>query len=361
MRLKIYYCFLVVTFFISTLYYSSAFARGYPKTITDALSRKVTIEKPVERIAFSGTCIGEALIIAGVWDKVAGRGYMTDPDKILYPGIVEIPVFATDIPGPYNVNYEKMLELNIDLLFTVNTTSPGFEEMNNKIKSRVKIVVLDMFLPETVKSNFEILSAIFDQKQGSKAYIDWYEHIVRDISSKTSGLSAEQKKRFFLNWSFGHVKEFSTMSDKFPGMKATNTLVGGINIAADLGSAWGGAIDPEWLMQQEIDAIICQGSLPNIYGAAVDDPAGLITFRKQIMALPAFASSKAVRNNSVYMISPKFMFSPGLPVYLAYLAKWLHPELFPGLNPQVLHQEYLNRFLHGNFDLSKHGVFVYPK
>jgi iron complex transport system substrate-binding protein len=356
------FIFLAILLF-SGGYCASAFAQHYPVTITDAMGRTVTIDRPVKRIALSGSCLDEAFMIIGVWDKVVGRGYDMYPDKKLYPGIENIPIFATDTPGPYNVNYEKLLALDVDLLFTIKIDPTGFEEMNNRIKSRIKVVALDMFLPETVKSNFELLAEVLDAEPEVKEYLDWYDNIVRSITARTSGLPQEKRKRFFLNWSFGQKGSFPTLSDKFPGMSATNHILGGINVAADLkGKGMNGAVvDPEWLMQQQIDIIICQGRLPGAYGAAVEDSTKIASHREAIMALPVFASSEAVRKDNVYMMYPRLMFSPGLPLYLAYLAKWFHPALFPDLDPQSLHQEYLTRFLHSDLNLSRQGVFVYPQ
>ena len=45
----------------------------------------------------------------------------------------------------------------------------------------------------------------------------------------------------------------------------------------------------------------------------------------------------------------------------AYLAKWLHPDLFKDFDPQAIHQEYLTRFMGIDYDLDEHGVFVYPE
>jgi len=61
---------------------------------------------------------------------------------------------------------------------------------------------------------------------------------------------------FFLNWSSGRTEDFTTISDQFPGMVATNDILGGINIAANFSSMWGPTVDPEWLIQQKIDIII---------------------------------------------------------------------------------------------------------
>ena len=45
----------------------------------------------------------------------------------------------------------------------------------------------------------------------------------------------------------------------------------------------------------------------------------------------------------------------------AYMAKWLHPELFKAVDPKAIHQEYLTEFLEVDIDLDKKGVFVYPE
>jgi iron complex transport system substrate-binding protein len=44
----------------------------------------------------------------------------------------------------------------------------------------------------------------------------------------------------------------------------------------------------------------------------------------------------------------------------AYMAKWLNPDLFEDFDPQVLHQEYIDKFLKIDYDLNERGVFVYP-
>jgi len=43
----------------------------------------------------------------------------------------------------------------------------------------------------------------------------------------------------------------------------------------------------------------------------------------------------------------------------AYLARIFHPE-GAEMDPEDLHQEYLQRFLGLDYDLDQHGVFIYP-
>ena len=41
------------------------------------------------------------------------------------------------------------------------------------------------------------------------------------------------------------------------------------------------------------------------------------------------------------------------------MAKWFYPELFEDLNPEEIHQEYIDDFCGIDYDVSEHGVFVY--
>lgn len=60
------------------------------------------------------------------------------------------------------------------------------------------------------------------------------------------------------------------------------------------------------------------------------------------------------------MLLYEFGASPGVPVTIAYMAKWFYPELFEDLDPQAIHQEYLTEIQGLDYDLNEHGVFVNP-
>ena len=73
------------------------------------------------------------------------------------------------------------------------------------------------------------------------------------------------------------------------------------------------------------------------------------------------AEVEAVKNGKVYVICGRFAYGIHYPVIIAYYAKWFHPDLFEDLEPQAIHQEYIDRFCTGlDYDLDEHGVFVYP-
>lgn len=153
-----------------------------------------------------------------------------------------------------------------------------------------------------------------------------------------------------------------TFTNTFEGITKRNQIIGGINVAAKLPSAggWVQSVNPEWLAMQNIDVIICGEPILNGYGSHVTDSAIVARQRQKFMALPHVAVTKAAKEGKVYMISGEFFGTARVTVANAYLAKWLHPELFPNLNPQRVFQEYLRKFLRTEINLTHSGVFVYP-
>jgi iron complex transport system substrate-binding protein len=100
---------------------------------------------------------------------------------------------------------------------------------------------------------------------------------------------------------------------------------------------------------------------PGALGYEVDDDSVAEAARKEIMAMDVFAGGKAVEDGKVYLYEDNLMNTPRFVVGVAYWAKWFHPELFSDLDPQAIHQEYLTDFMRIDYDLSEHGVFVYPE
>ena len=356
---------LIVCLFVSSVFFGGAEnapCKEKEITVTDALNRVVTIKQPVRRFAYTGICLTDALKIIGVWDRIAARELLVK-NSVFYPNIQRIPPSNTTPGNAYSLNFERLVELDIDCLVTVKLPHAGFEEMKEKIEPQLPVIALDLFDHDTTKRNFKILGGIFGKAEKASEYIAWYEGVIQRILHKTSGLSPARKKRYFLKWSRGSVEEFSTMSDDFTGMSTINRVVGGINVAAKL-KAFGGwlqSVDPEWVAEQDIDIFICEDSVPEGFGAGIDDVSILSSYRQKFMKLPFLSGCKAIRNNEVYMISHHLLCTPAFVVGLAYLAKWFHPDLFRNFDPRSVHQEYLTRFMGVDFDLSRHGVFAYPE
>ena len=335
-------------------------------TLVDGADRTVTVNKPVERIAFSYIGTGELIRVVGAWDRVVTADYNAR-DEVLFPGAKELPL----IDGPasiYDLNIEEVFEAHPDIFLTMSVPMPGFEEMVAKLEPEITVVVVgNPNDPEVWTNSVKLLGSVLDNEEEAGEFVDWYEGIEDDIRGKTAGLSEGEKTRIFLKIPGMSPEQFCTFTNEMGFVKRMFEVAGGINIAADLPAPGGWVnVDPEWLLEQNPGVIIASvydPFHPDVFGYEVDDPSAAEALRNEIMGMTAFEGSDAVANGEVYLFENQFLMgSARVLVGIAYWAKWFHPDLFSDLDPQAIHQEYLTRFMRiDDYDLSEHGVFVYPE
>ncbi len=107
---------------------------------------------------------------------------------------------------------------------------------------------------------------------------------------------------------------------------------------------------------------------PDVYIGRTD-PGGYISedesefagYYEEILGLPGFDQIKAVQDNRVHIISGDITMLVEIPIGIAYQAKWYYPELCEDVDPQAIHQDFVDRFCPGlDFDVRTQGVFAYP-
>ena len=330
-------------------------------TLVDSVDRIVTVNKPVERVAISHPSSAEGISLLGAWDRVVGRDIGTT-DEILFPGVSELPI--TSGMG-YEIYYEEVFELDPDIFLSWNAPFPGLEDVVATLEPEIPVVALNFFEPHTMVENTRKLRYVLNTEESGEEFIAWYEGVINDITEKTAGLSEEKKPKVFLKVCGWTPEALSTFTDTMPGIRYQMEIAGGINIAADLpGPGFVPEVDQEWLIEQNPDivtAMIWEVYYPGALGYEVDDDSVAEATREDIMAMDVFAEGKAVEEGKVYLYEDTLPVSPRFVVFIAYMAKWFHPTLFSELDPQAIHQQYLTDFMRIDYDLSEHGVFVYPE
>nr|CBH37597.1 ABC transporter, solute-binding protein [uncultured archaeon] len=331
-------------------------------TLVDSADRIVTVNKPVERIVTEQPATAEGISILGAQDRVVGRGYVVSEE--LFPWLSELPTIA----GPMgDVDYEKVFELDPNIFLTALTPLPGFEDLVAMLEPEgIPVVALNFHEPETMVENIRKLRYVLNTEEKGEVFIAFYEGVVNEITEKTAGLSEEDKPRVFMRTPGWTPEQITTYNDEMPLARFLFEITGAVNIAADLPGpgGWVPEVDLEWLTEQNPDTVVVQ-IWPDLYlgsfGYEVDDTSVAEATREQIMEMDVFADSDAVLNDRVYLYYCDLVPTPRCVVGIAYWAKWFHPELFSDLDPQAIHQEYLTDFLGIDYDLSEHGVFVYPE
>ena len=320
-------------------------------TLVDSADRTVTVKKPIERIVILGhgeydseviRMFGSTDEIVGVTDNIIGRG-------AYFPELSKLPSVGMDYPNP---DYETIISLNPDLV-TVATWKVA--EVDEKLPDNIAVVGLDFYRAEDImKEEVMKLAYILGKKDEARHYIDeFHDEYLDPIKARTEGLSDEEKPKVYYESRWGdscYAYCGESSAQQYIGM------CGGMNIFADIPEI-SIKVDPEEIIMRNPDIII-RVSYYDV-GYEVDDPSQVKAVRDEIMSRPELANVNAVKNGRVYITDVGFQYGPDYPIAMAYFAKWFHPELFEDLDPKVIHQEWLTEFQGLDYDLDKHGVFVY--
>ena len=329
-------------------------------TIVDVLGEAVTVRKPVKRVVVMRSDSAEVLRVLNAKDKIVGVTKQIQDQKVYLPEISKLPVIAESWGDP---DYEAILNLNPDVILTFGGWASGGAERQKEWKEKlpgVMIISLDTRMT-TSTENVKILGYILDREEEAGEFTDWREGYFNTIKARTGTLSDDKKPKVFLWWTPTAFKGVYKTAGNINRLSQMCVIAGGRNIAENLKGHWP-TVDPEWVIEQNPDIILITEYSSYIpCGYDVDDSSGLASLREEVMNRPELAYVTAVKTKSVYIMEAwSLSAGPCSIVALAYQAKWFHPDLFEDLDPKAIHQEYLDRFQGLDYDLDKHGVFVYP-
>ena len=311
-------------------------------TLIDQADRIVTVNKPIKRVyvAYMGNYGDfEAIRVLGIQDKIVGTGMTgTYSNEIYFPELSKLPQVA------YN-DYEGILSLNPDLMTSYGTYAV---EAAEKLPGVTVVCVAVCYRPE-IQKGMTNLGYIYDKEDEAKHYLnDFVDEHLDLIKARTEGLSEEERPKVY-------EESYSKPYKVYP--KGLIEVAGGRDIFADLGGT-SASVDPEAVVERNPDIIIKKMKKTKS-GYAVDDMLKAKAVRDEIVSRPELANVNAVKNGRVYVIYGDFTYGLSYPIAIAYYTKWFHPELFEDLDPQAIHQEWLTEFQRLDYDLGKHGVFVY--
>ena len=313
-------------------------------TFVDATGDAVTINKPVTRIVTLPPSSLDTIRAIGAKDKVVGVS--TYLDEVYFPELSKLPSVGSSWFTP---DYEAIIELEPDIVLTLGSYNPGIE---NKIEPADIVVVRMEFnrvdlLPEEIKKLGYILNIVNEAEE----FANWYEGGIYEIKSQTDKLSENEKPLVYMGY-MGMAGGKDTLWD------AACIMAGGINIAGDTEGYY--EVDSEWVIDQSPDVIVKAVTTSEAsQGYQEDDPAQMEGAREDIINQVGWENINAVKSGRVYVSAWQLHLGTHAIILDSYMAKWIHPDLFKDLDPQAIHQEYLE-FQGLDYDLNEHGVFVYP-
>lgn len=327
-------------------------SENYPRSIIDCTNRSVTIYQPIKRIIAFGGYDAEIISMLGCEDRIVGvPNYLKDQDfrRIFFPALVEKPA-----PGSASSpDLEMILNLSPDVITCWHYYPSKLEE---QLPANITVIGLDLFDPKTFIEETRKLAYILEAEGALDGYIDgFYSKYMDLIRDRTGELSGESRPRVY--WE--RQKPYETFGSPSYITRIIE-LAGGRNIFAsdnfDIS-----VVDAEKVVKANPDVIIrYAGTKGPETGYSVDDPSGARAMRDEIMSRPELADSNAVKNGRVYILFMGLPLGVQGPVGDVYAAKIIQPELFSDIDCNSTLQEFLSDYLNSDFDVSEHGVFVYP-
>ncbi len=336
-------------------------------TFLDIFDCAVTVNKPIERLANLGTFGIEMTRIIDVEDVLLPIvGW--DRSKYYPTFFPEFSKWQSVGYKPDNCDFEKILSLKPDAVQT--NLEAAFALVGGLEQKRVfeeklpgiPIICLNMREPCTLSENVRTYGYILDREDEADEFSDWFEGHLNMLKSRTEELTDDEKPRGCIGF---RIYEFKASGDR---LAQAFLLAGGRNIIDEIAGPdspqYGSVVkvDPEWVIEQNPEYIFISDYSRTLNGYETDDPSEMAALRREIMDRPELANVDAVENGDVYIVSDCVLSGAGNNVIGGiYMAKLLQPDLFEDVDSQLLHQEYVDKFCHIDFDVGEHGVFVYPQ
>ncbi|HOT06964.1 MAG TPA: ABC transporter substrate-binding protein [Methanotrichaceae archaeon] len=321
-------------------------------TLIDTTGREVTIKKPIGKIIVLNENVLEVMrsldldkeSIAAVSSTAASKGKF-------------FPEFKStlNVGTGWKPDVEKIIEMHPDIAFLYATHFvSSCDEVQLLLEDAgITVVRLDCFKPESYLEEAVKLGFILDKEDQAEEFSKFYSRCINDIQDRLKGISNEDRPRVY----------FEGFGDPYKvGGQGTVThqivdLAGGHDVFGDISGYKD--IDKEEVIVRDPEIIIVQGYTRGKYGYDVNDPTWLREMHDEMSKRKEISQVSALGNHRVHVIIKELTGGKHF-IAAAYLAKWFHPDLFRELDPQAIHQEYLTRFQHLDYDLDTQGVFVYP-
>jgi iron complex transport system substrate-binding protein len=331
---------------------------NYPKTITDSANNTVTIYKPIQRVVIA-YWIDAAITLQALKaeDSVVGVTAPIAEEKTLFPKLSKLPVVG-EMPRVESLDFEKILELSPDLVITGGNAST-WDAIQKKVQSLnpdIAVLRFDYCQPANYLDEVNKTGYLFDKKAEAKELIDFIDDHLNQIEEKVNSIPSDKRVNVYCEV----FKDYQTGGTGMYYPHDYIEMAGGINIFGDT-SQGTFTTDPEEVIKRNPDIILnLMGSkYADRIGWEVDNVTAMREKRDEILNRTGFGNISAVKTGRVYALSSNILINAIYPVGVSYLAKWFYPDLFQDLDPNAVHQEYLNKFLGIDYDLSKHGAFVY--
>ena len=319
-------------------------------TLVDGVGRQVNVALPVNNIIPTDYRTTETLLALGTGDMIVGvdRAFHERMDEF---GLLDLP--EVSMHGK-SVDYEMVLTLKPDIVLLSLSQAENAEDIAKNLPNTA-VVVMGLSSQETINSDLATMGLVLGKEKEADELISWMQRYEDLVIERTRDLKSDDMPTFYYEYMSGGDENWwvITPEDSSAGKVAEGS--GGFNIATGLAGK-SIEVDPEWVIVKNPDFMFADlmKGLDSGPGKTEEDMEKLL--EKVLSNRPGFEKVSAVKNNNVYLVDRDIIGGPRWAIGRIYFAKCMHPELFEGVNPEEIHQEYLKKF----HDLEVSGAWAYP-
>jgi iron complex transport system substrate-binding protein len=216
----------ILTGLISILLWGSSLQAAI--TITDAVDRTRTFEKPIQRV-YPTSPISAIYTYTLAPEMLVGWNYQPSKFELshMLPEIQQLPIVGGWFGKKGTANLETLLATKPDVILSVGTLKKADIDFANQLEKQTGIPVLlaDLSLDQC-ETVYEMLGKLFNREEKAKELSDYCNKTFTDMQKLADSLSEEEKIHFY--YAEG-IKGLET--DPASSMHTETFLrVGGINV-----------------------------------------------------------------------------------------------------------------------------------
>ena len=271
-----------------------------PSTVTDALSRTVPLDRPVNRVVTLAPNLTEIVFAAGAGDKLVG---VTTADD--YPPAVDSLARFSALP----IDFEAIAALNPDLVLATDQVNSArdadtFDELGMPLYFFSFTTVDDIL--SAIRTTGELLGS----PEAAGAASDSLDAALDALRTRTQSVADRPRVLFLIGddtlYAFGQNSYVHTLIEIAGGQSITDSM-----------ATKAPTLSEEFVLTQKPDVII--GAFGSDY-----DPDRLLELH------PTWDIVPAIQNDRVYSLNPDIVVRPGPRIVKGArrMARMLHPELF---------------------------------
>ncbi|OPY33031.1 MAG: Periplasmic binding protein [Methanomassiliicoccales archaeon PtaU1.Bin030] len=303
-----------------------------------------SVHYPVQTMIAIYTKYVEVVRVLNATDMIIGVDDSVGTYKTFFPTLTSLP----SVGNRFTPDVEKILAIDPDIYFTGtrNNYDSALETKLSANGTDIDVVRLPTWEYGKTTQGLLTLAYILGKEERAYEYLEWHDSLLKSITDKIATIPTEDRVTVLLD-SVGN-KARSTGSGDYENSQ----IAGAINIGGELSGGIYPVYDVEWVIEKNPDFII--GLITAGYNGNLTD----LQARYDVLAAQ-FNATDAVKNGNLHIMAFDIMNGASYLVSIAYQAKWYYPDLFADLDPQKIHQEYLDTFCGGiDLDVSTLGGFV---